>query len=74
MPAKMMIEMPLPMPSSVMRSPSQTANMVPAAMVVMTVNVTSGFWPNSGMMGAPPRLPKMAICPTACKIDIGIAR
>ena len=42
MPAKMMSEMPLPMPRSVMRSPSHMMNAVPAVSVitVMKVNQT----------------------------------
>ncbi len=39
MPPKMMREMPLPMPFSVMSSPSQTRNMVPAVMETTAANV-----------------------------------
>ena len=41
MPAKMIREMPLPTPFSVMSSPSQMRNMVPAVMVMMAEMVGS---------------------------------
>ncbi len=39
MPPKMMIDKPWPMPCSVISSPSQIANMVPAVMVMIVTSV-----------------------------------
>ncbi len=38
MPERMIIEMPLPMPRSVICSPSHMRNMVPVVMVIVAVN------------------------------------
>ena len=51
MPAKMMIEMPLPMPFSLMSSPIQTRNIVPAVIVMMAESVGSAFGPVSSGCG-----------------------
>jgi len=79
----MMIEIPLPMPCSVINWPSQMANIVPAVIVTMTESVVSRLLP------APKPNPsikstlrpdwliwlwKMLIWPTDCKAAIGIAR
>ena len=45
MPPKMMTEMPLPMPFSVISSPIHTRNSVPAVIVNSAVNVTNAFGP-----------------------------
>ena len=67
-PPKMMIETPLPMPSSVMICPNQMANMVPAVSEARITAVCSGYvvMPNSEMTApacvAPGRA-RMAVCP-----------
>ena len=45
MPPKMMIEIPLPMPFSVISSPSHTRNIVPAVIANSAVIVGSAFVP-----------------------------
>src|SRR3989304_2645453 len=54
MPPKMMSEMPLPMPFSVISSPSQTRNIVPAAMEITAASVGSAFGPVRPVVGPPP--------------------
>ncbi len=57
MPAKMMSEMPLPMPRSVMRSPSHMMKAVPAVRVitVMKVNHTESLGTTTWSISTPPR-------------------
>ena len=50
MPAMMIIEMPLPMPRSVICSPSHIRNMVPVVMVTVAVNRNCG----PGAIAMPP--------------------
>jgi len=52
MPAKMISEMPLPMPRSVTCSPSHMRNMVPVTNVTVVVNTKPG--PGFGTTGWPP--------------------
>ena len=42
MPAKIMTEMPLPMPFSLISSPIQTRNIVPAVIVISSVRAWAG--------------------------------
>jgi len=82
MPAKMMIEIPLPMPCSVISSPSQIANIVPAVIVTMTESVVSRSLllpnPKPGISVVfetwSTWLWKMFTWPMACKAAIGIAK
>ena len=67
--AKMMIEMPLPMPFSVMSSPSHTRNMVPAVRVASVVTVGRNALPLNRLnwvAGIAPMLTSSAIWPKAC--------
>ena len=54
MPLKMMSEMPLPMPSSEISSPSHTRNIVPATIEVSVATVGSACSPVSEMPLTPP--------------------
>ena len=54
MPLKMMSEMPLPIPSSEISSPSHTRNIVPATIEVMVATVGSASAPLSEMPLTPP--------------------
>jgi len=75
MPEKMITLRPWPMPSSVISSPSQMANIVPAVMVMIVERVTNGLLPKPATICSPPaRLVKMLICPQDCNAAIGIAR
>ena len=56
MPAKMISEMPLPMPFSVISSPSQTRNIVPAVIEMTAASVGSAFEPVRLMPPTAPRL------------------
>ena len=57
-PLKMINDSPLPMPCSVINSPSQMANIVPAVIATNTETVgrifSGGLKPNRGKIGAPP--------------------
>ena len=72
MPAKMMIETPLPMPFSVISSPSQIRNIVPAAVVMRNASVGRTVRalkrPKSLMA---PALASSAPCPSACSMASG---
>ncbi len=65
MPAKMMREMPLPMPRSVIRSPSHMMKAVPAVRVitVMKVNHTVSLGTTTWSISTPPR-PGMVLRPS----------
>ena len=56
MPAKMMKLMPLPMPRSVMSSPSHIVKMVPAVRVMIWVIVSRLARLNEAMTGVPPEI------------------
>jgi hypothetical protein len=71
-PAKMIIEIPLPIPSSVISSPSQTANIVPAVIVTITDAVSIKLTPKPGIIAPPARPEKAVIWAMDCKIAIGI--
>ncbi len=76
MPPKMMIEIPFPIPSSVMIWPSHIASMVPAVMEAMITNVCNGYcpMPNSANTAPLPPLGRASndAWPYACNAAIGI--
>ena len=64
-PAKMMMEMPLPTPFSLISSPSQTRNIVPAVIVMIAESVGKASGPESDGWGMAPgaMLWTMMSCP-----------
>ena len=56
-PAKIMMEMPLPIPFSLISSASQTMNMVPAAMVMIMARVGKACSPLKPMPAVPANPP-----------------
>ena len=67
MPPKMMIEMPLPIPFSVISSPSQTRNIEPAVRAASAVTVGSALLPvNPGVKWNAPVLPARLCRMTSC--------
>ena len=54
MPPKMISEIPLPMPSSEISSPSQTRNIVPATIETIVATVGSALPPPRPMSSIPP--------------------
>ncbi len=68
-PARMIIEIPLPMPRSVINSPIQTRISVPAVSDSRIESVSSQFGPKRlKLFGSrTPTRTKIATCPSACK-------
>ena len=76
MPPRMISERPLPIPCSVISSPSQTANIVPAVIVTRMVTVESHCpapKPKPAMTPGTEAITKR-ICPKACSAARGTVR
>ena len=78
MPPKMISESPLPMPCSVIKSPNQMANIVPAVIAASTAMVDRVFSseskPKLGKTGEVPKRLKPWACPKAVNNPRGTAR